>query len=41
MEEMKLKINSLETKIDANNASIERIVEIMTRSLERAPPARP
>jgi voltage-gated potassium channel Kch len=41
MDEMKLKINALEQKIDTNNASINRIVEIMTRGIDRTTPARP
>jgi hypothetical protein len=33
MEEMKLKINRLEQQIEANENSIKRIIDIMTREL--------
>ena len=38
MEEMKLKINRLEQQIDANERSIRRIVDIMTRELGKPVP---
>jgi hypothetical protein len=33
MDEMKLKINALEQQIDQNDASIKRIIDVMTREL--------
>jgi len=42
MDEMKLKINSLEAQIENNEASIKRIVDVMTRELGKQPqPPRP
>jgi uncharacterized coiled-coil protein SlyX len=41
MEEMKQRITVLEQKIDKNQASIERIVEIMTKNLSINPGIRP
>ena len=38
MDEMKLKINSLEQQIDKNEDSIKRIVDIMTRELGKPKP---
>jgi hypothetical protein len=38
MEQMKLKINSLEQQISTNEASIRRIVDIMTRELGKREP---
>jgi hypothetical protein len=38
MDEMKLKINSLEQKIDKNEDSIKRVIDVMTRELGKAPP---
>jgi hypothetical protein len=38
MDAMKLQINSLETRIETNEASIKRVIDIMTRELGRAPP---
>jgi hypothetical protein len=38
MDEMKLKINSLETQIEANENSIKRIVDVMTRELGKPKP---
>ena len=37
MDEMKLKINSLEQQIESNESSIKRILDIMTRELGRPP----
>ena len=37
MEEMKLKINSLEQQIEQNERSIVRIVDIMTKKLNISP----
>ena len=37
MEEMKMRITVLEQKIDKNQASIERIVEVMTKNLSVNP----
>lgn len=37
MEEMKLKINALEQKIETNESSIKRIIDIMTRELGKNP----
>ena len=37
MDEMKLGISRLETKIDKNEHSIDRIVDIMTRELKISP----
>jgi hypothetical protein len=33
MDEMKLKINGLETQIENNEASIKRVIDVMTREL--------
>lgn len=41
MEEMKQRITVLEQKIDKNQQSIERIVEIMTKNLSINPGIRP
>jgi hypothetical protein len=38
MDDMKLKINSLEQQIDKNEDSIKRIIDIMTRELGKPPP---
>jgi len=38
MDEMKLRINSLEQQIEANEASIKRIIDIMTRELGKPRP---
>ena len=38
MEEMKLRIATLEQQIKKNEASIDRIVSVLTRDLGRAPP---
>ena len=38
MEEMKLRIATLEQQIKKNEASIDRIVGVLTRDLGRAPP---
>ena len=38
MDEMKLKINSLEQQIENNESSIKRILDIMTRELGRPRP---
>ena len=38
MDEMKLKINSLEEKIDKNEDSIKRIIDVMTRELGKPKP---
>jgi hypothetical protein len=38
MDEMKLKINGLETKIEQNEASIKRVIDIMTRELGKPRP---
>ena len=38
MDEMKLKINALEQHIEANESSIKRIIDIMTRELGRREP---
>ena len=37
MEEMKIRISKLEQSIDANEASIKRIVDVMTRELHISP----
>lgn len=38
MDEMKLKINSLETQIEQNEQSIKRIIDVMTRELGKPVP---
>jgi hypothetical protein len=38
MDEMKLKINSLETQIETNEASIKRVIDVMTRELGKPRP---
>jgi hypothetical protein len=38
MDEMKLKINGLETQIENNEASIKRVIDIMTRELGKPRP---
>jgi len=38
MEEMKLKIHGLEQQIEANESSIKRIIDIMTRELGKPKP---
>ena len=38
MDEMKLKINSLETQIETNEATIKRIIDVMTRELGKPKP---
>ena len=37
MDEMKLKINSLEAQIEKNEKSIDRIVDVMTKKLNISP----
>ena len=38
MDDMKLKINGLETQIENNEASIKRVIDIMTRELGKPKP---